>query len=126
MFPFLRHLPQRLAGPQGGATDGGAPMRHGRRIWQCNPRLRQALRLVAHNENKRNPVADSRPSTHDYLPTSPAQSVPILLPEPRALIDIGYYVARRSDKMGKPLARTNTPAPPSWQNKKAAFCKTAS
>ncbi|PKM47403.1 MAG: hypothetical protein CVV03_03525 [Firmicutes bacterium HGW-Firmicutes-8] len=52
------------------------------------------------------------PSTYDYLPTSPAKSVPILLPEPRALIDTRYYVARRSDKMGKPLARRKTPAPP--------------
>jgi len=35
---------------------------------------------------------------------SASSSVPILLPEPQALIDNGYYGACRSDKMGKPLA----------------------
>ena len=35
--------------------------RHGRRVWQCNPRRSQLLRLVADKENKRKPVANSHP-----------------------------------------------------------------
>ncbi|PKM47404.1 MAG: hypothetical protein CVV03_03530 [Firmicutes bacterium HGW-Firmicutes-8] len=32
LFPLIRHLPKILAEPQGGATEGGAALRHGRRL----------------------------------------------------------------------------------------------
>ena len=60
----------------------------------CATNLR-AWRCLGFHPPKRRPCRWAAP---------PVSSVPILLPEPQALIDTGYYGARRSDKMGKPLA----------------------
>jgi len=67
-------------------------------------------------QRKGNPYKIPNPSIRRSL----LSRIPILLPEPRALIDTWYYGARRSDKMGKPLALRNTPAPPVPKVKGAA------